>query len=104
MKLAVQLRDGQMLYRCPYHGQMWGMAIKTPQHSECTYCWVMYFLKLEAVTPVGKKEELMYNLNRDMTEVNKLEQRGNLDLEIYRNPKVTVELDPADADFLRAKS
>lgn len=95
MKLAVHLPNGQTLFRCPYHGMIWGDAVQAPQHS-CEYCWIMYFLKLEAITPANQREQLMDNLVREMTQIDKT---GAFDVDIPRSPlKADVTLDPTDLD------
>lgn len=95
MRTAVHLRNGQTLFSCPYHGPATGMTSAFPTNS-CEGCIMLYFMRLEAVTPPEEREALMYNLNKYMTNVAKLAESGNFDLEIDRHSQVSVELDPND--------
>ena len=91
VKNALRLPDGQVCYRCSIHGPMWGDAVRAPQHA-CEECWIMFFKKLEACTPPAKRQEMFERLNSVVDEADRLTQRGQFDLEIYRHPQVEIDL------------
>ena len=95
MRSAIHQKNGQTLFSCPWHGPATGMTSTVPTNS-CEGCWILYLLRLEAVTPPVEREQLLYNLNKYMTEVVKLADSGNFDLQIDPHSQVSVELDPND--------
>ena len=95
MATAVHQPNGQTLFSCPWHGPATGMTSTAPNNS-CQGCWILYFLRLEAVTPPEEREQLFYNLNKHMTEAVKLAESGKWDLELDRHPTTSVVLDPDD--------
>lgn len=95
MRTAVHLPNGQTLFSCPWHGPATGMTSAFPTNS-CEGCIILYFLRLEAVTPREDREALLSNLVKYMTEAVKLAESGNFDIQIDRHPQVEVLLDPND--------
>jgi len=95
MRSRIDLPNGQTLFSCPTHGPATGMTTAAPTNG-CPGCWMLYFMRLEAVTPPDQREELMYNLNKYMVEAVKLAESGNWDIEIDRHPTTEVVLDPDD--------
>lgn len=58
---------------------------------------MLFFMRLEAVTPPAEREQLMYNLNMYMSNVVAMAERGDMnDFAIDRHSQVDVILDPTD--------
>ena len=94
-KWAIELPDGQVAYRCPHHGHVWGDAIQTPQHS-CEYCWCIFWIKVVACTDPKDRPRLFEELEKVLLEANRLAENGQWDVE-WTAPQ-TSELILTDAD------
>lgn len=95
MRSRIDLPNGQSIFSCPTHGPATGMTSAPPTNS-CPGCWILFYLRLEAVTPPDKREELMYNLNKYVSEAVKLAEAGKFDLELPLHPKIDIDLDDKD--------
>lgn len=93
---AVHQPNGQTLFTCPWHGPATGRASSYPIHGDCEGCIILWFFRLEAVTPSDKREELFDNLQRYMTAAVQSAEKGDFDFEVARHPDVAITLDPTD--------
>lgn len=90
--------DGHWYFQCALHGYDTQAVLDAPSgpSHDCEDCWWIYYNKMFALTPRGKRGELADRALRAVVDASAAEGRNEFDYIPYARPKIEIVPGPDD--------